>query len=201
MGKLFAVALLSYAIGSIPAAYLIGKYGFHMDIRKQGSGNSGATNALRTMGIVAGVGTLLFDVCKGALCVVLGQKIAAADGACCAAIFVALGHCFSIFLKGKGGKGVATAVGVLFCLSPALVLPLFVVFFIVVATTRLVSLGSILATVTAPIAAYFMGLRGKPYGVVCLLVLLILWKHRTNLHRLLRGEEKPIAVSKKKEDD
>lgn len=195
----FVAAVGSFLIGSIPFGYLIGRFAYRTDIRKSGSGNIGAMNALRTLGKTGAIAVLLLDAIKGAVPVlaVLGghgsQTVASV-----AAAFAVLGHCFSPWLGWKGGKGVATSVGAIFALSwPA---GLVVVLGWVVgalAITKYSSVGSMLANAVAPFALFYFtrSWAEAAYGVF--VALLIAWTHRENIGRLRTGSENRISLSKK----
>ncbi|HEY5341284.1 MAG TPA: glycerol-3-phosphate 1-O-acyltransferase PlsY [Candidatus Aquilonibacter sp.] len=189
--------VLSFLIGSIPFGYLIGRFVYRTDIRKHGSGNIGAMNALRTLGKPGAVAVLLLDAAKGVI-PVLAALHTFSDAAALASIAGAsavLGHCFSPWLNWKGGKGVATAVGATFALSwPAglVVVAAWIVGALLL--TRYSSVGSMLASVTAPFALFFFTREPAPALLGCFLTVLILWTHRENLERLRRGTEGPIRL-------
>lgn len=187
----------SFLIGSIPFGYIIGRFFYRTDLRKSGSGNIGAMNALRTLGKTGAVAVLVLDALKGALPALLAlhapndpQTLAAV-----AATFAVLGHCFSPWLGWKGGKGVATSFGAIFALSwPA---GLVVVLGWIVGAlliTKYSSVGSMLANLAAPLALfYFTGSVAETlYGVF--VGLFILWTHRENIARLRNGTENRISL-------
>lgn len=198
-GALALGLLVGYLLGSIPASFLIAK-AFGVDLRTIGSGNVGATNALRALGPKAGVPALVSDVSKGTLAVWFGEWILPAGGhhvmfplACgMAAVF---GHTFSVWLAFKGGKGVATGAGVFGALAPAALGLSFAVFLAVIAATRYVSLASILAALSLNV---FIVLT-EPYKMAMLLpfslplALFIIYKHRDNLRRLMAGTEPKLG--------
>jgi len=201
----FIVAAVGYLLGSIPFGYLLVKIFRGEDIRLTGSGNIGATNVARSGAKGLGAVTLLLDALKGALAVFLAWYVAyrndpwpetgrpgpaAYQLAATAALFAVLGHVFPVWLKFKGGKGVATALGVFVLLFPKAIPISLLIFIVVVALTRYVSLGSILATISFPIATWLLY---RPDWVSQLLVAitgaLIIGKHRANIGRLLAGTE------------
>lgn len=191
-----AVAVvLSYLIGSIPAAYLAGK-SRGIDLRRFGSGNLGATNVVRTLGWKIGLLVFAFDVAKGAGPVLLFPRFV--EGplspqivAIVCGVSAILGHFRPVFLKfGKGGKGVATATGVFFALAPLPMLAGLAVFAVVVLTSGYVSLGSLTAAVVLPAMLFVTeGPRSPVFQISVLLALFVFWTHRANIHRLRRGEE------------
>jgi glycerol-3-phosphate acyltransferase PlsY len=206
------VAIVAYLLGSIPFGYLLVKIFRGEDIRLSGSGNIGATNVARSGAKGLGAVTLLLDALKGSLAVFLAWYVAywndpwpetdrpgpaAYQLAATAALFAVAGHIFPVWLKFKGGKGVATALGVFVFLFPKAIPVSLVVFIIVVALTRYVSLGSILATITFPIAAWFLY---HPDWVSLVLVTmvgaLIIGKHRPNIGRLMGGTENRLGGKK-----
>lgn len=207
------VAVVAYLLGSIPFGYLLVKVFRGEDIRRSGSGNIGATNVARSGAKGLGAITLLLDALKGALAVFCAWYLAYQNDlfaagyplpeayrvAATAALFAVAGHVFPVWLKFKGGKGVATALGVFVLLFPWAVLVSLAVFIIVVALTRYVSLGSILATITFPIATWFL-YRHRADWVSLLLVAivgaLIVGKHRANIGRLLAGTENRLGGKK-----
>src|SRR5690242_10441971 len=163
------VAAVSYLLGSIPFGYLLVRVFRGEDIRQTGSGNIGATNVARSGAKGLGIATLVLDALKGAVAVVIAGYVANAElkaSACpcadptqlmaVAALFAVLGHVFPVWLKFKGGKGVATALGVFCVLFPKAILIALAIFILTVAITRYVSLGSILGAITFPIASYFL---------------------------------------------
>ena len=191
-----AVAVvLSYLIGSIPAAYLAGK-SRGIDLRRFGSGNLGATNVVRTLGWKIGLIVFAFDVAKGALPVLVlprltqGSLPAEVVSIVCGVAAI-LGHFRPIFLKfGKGGKGVATAAGVFFALAPLPMLAAVAVFGVVVLTSGYVSLGSLTAAVVLPsLLLVTEGARSPVFQISVLLAAFVFWTHRANIRRLRRGEE------------
>jgi glycerol-3-phosphate acyltransferase PlsY len=189
-------AIGAYLLGSIPFGLILSRLGGYGDIRAIGSGNIGATNVLRTGNKGLAAATLALDVAKGVAAVlILAQwgPLAAAVGA----IAAFLGHLFPVWLGFKGGKGVATACGVLLAyLWPAGVLAL-VAWLIVAFVTRYSSLAAVVAAVVAPIVAWFASHRAMPTVVVMILAVLVLIRHADNIGRLLRGEESRIRLSSK----
>jgi glycerol-3-phosphate acyltransferase PlsY len=210
----FIVALTAYLLGSIPFGYLLVKIFRGQDIRLTGSGNIGATNVVRSGAKGLGAATLVLDVSKGLVAVGLAWLLArstynsctADDGAACiptlrlmavAALFAVLGHIFPVWLKFKGGKGVATALGVFALLFPQAVLVSLAIFIIALALSRYVSLGSILAALSFPIAAYFLY---HPDGIslfmVAIVSAVVIVKHHQNIRRILAGNENRLGGGK-----
>ena len=190
IGILFLLA--AYLIGSIPFGFLLVKWKTGTDVRSMGSGNIGATNVLRTSGRAAGVATLLLDIAKGYLAVwLVGHCLfESPTWMSAAAASVVLGHAFPIFLKFKGGKAVATFLGAFLCLQPVAVFATSVIFVAVVAATRYISLGSILAAVLFPIAVWLISHPDWP--VVASAAgcgALVIWRHKANIGRLVSGKE------------
>ncbi len=200
-------AVAAYLLGSIPTGFLVAK-ARHIDIRKVGSGNIGATNVFRALGTPAGIFVLLADAFKGWLAVagvaaLLGPWVQPAFGEdgrewlrITAAICAILGHNYTCWLGFKGGKGIATSAGVLLALIPWALLIGLCVFTVVFAFTRYVSLGSICAALALPLAAWATGASSILVGVTCALAVLAIYKHRSNIRRLLNGTENKIGASK-----
>ena len=185
-----ALLILSYLIGSIPTGLIVGKSLYHKDLRRYGSGNIGATNAFRVLGRKAGALVFLLDFFKGELAVLLGLNII---GEPCAAIlcglFVIVGHMHSIFLQLKGGKGVATALGVISILMPKVAVIIVIVWGVIVFSTRYVSLGSITSALMTPILA--MVFHYDKYYVIFAIIAaaFIIIKHKDNIARIRKGRE------------
>lgn len=188
---LIAIAIaVSYALGSIPTGLWLGQRLRGVDIREHGSKNIGATNTLRVLGKPLGAAALLGDMLKGAIPVLaLGQLASWPYLPLACGIAAILGHSFSLFLRFNGGKGVATSTGVFLGLLPLPTLIAAVVFGVSVYFTRMVSLGSILAAITLSIACFFVPAPMAVRVIVVLVAALIIWKHRANIGRILRGEE------------
>jgi glycerol-3-phosphate acyltransferase PlsY len=196
---LFIVA--AYLIGSIPFGYLIVYARGGGDVRETGSGGTGATNVTRRAGKGAGVLTLALDAAKGALVALVARWMLAPDfgvnwWVALASIAVVCGHVFPVWLKFRGGKGVATGLGVFLSLTPAAVALAAVVFLAVVWATRYVSLGSITATATLPLFIWLMRDRGNADAIAAPVMAvaivggaLIIFMHRANISRLLNGTE------------
>lgn len=188
------VAALSYLSGSIPFGLLLTKIAGKGDVRDIGSGNIGATNVLRTGSKVLAAGTLLCDLLKGFFPVLIAYKWGL--GAALIAAFAALiGHMFPVWLKFKGGKGVATFIGTLLALYWPLALGFCAVWLAVALIFRISSLSAIVATVLTPLGGLVFG---SPAMVVTLALMsaLILYRHRENIQRLMKGEESKISFSK-----
>ena len=185
--------LFGYAIGSVPFAYLLARRA-GIDVRVAGSGNVGATNVLRTTGTPLGVMVMSLDIAKGAAAVLFAHLAAGTIASMAAAGAAAIvGHIYPVWLRFHGGKGVAVAAGVFAVLAPVAAAVAAAVFLVTVWATRLVSLGSIVATVTLPSAAW---LAGSPRAVVIAAAgacALILFRHRGNLRRILRGTERRVG--------
>ncbi len=194
-------AAIAYLLGSIPFGYLLVLLFRKEDIRQTGSGNIGATNVLRSGSRWLGILTLLLDAGKGFVAVVIARHLAhgasAIDTASIGALFAVIGHVFPIWLRGKGGKGVATALGVFLALAPLAAWSALAVFILVTLLTRYVSLASILAAASFPVWVWLAGrLFGIHYGhgpvfiaSTILVPAVILIKHEKNVQRLLRGTE------------
>jgi glycerol-3-phosphate acyltransferase PlsY len=195
-----AVVIGSYLIGSIPSGLVVGKLK-GVDVREYGSGNIGTTNVLRTLGARYGAIVLIADVLKGVIAVVLARYvIETPTGEMAAGFAVVAGHDWSLFLKFKGGRGVATSLGAL--LPLAMPAPLTGVigsaaFILIIVLTRYVSLGSIVGSVSAVVAmAVFLGLDRVPWQYlvyIVVVVALIIYQHRDNIGRLLSGTESKLG--------
>lgn len=195
---------LAYLVGSIPFAMVVSRALGLADPRLYGSGNPGATNVLRTGNKTAAILTLLGDVLKGCAAIWLAREVSpygvspAVLGAVAVAVF--LGHIFPIFLKFKGGKGVATAVGVLIALQPLLGLATIATWLIMAVFFRYSSLAALVAAVFAPL--YYMfgsGVMWRAYHeitiAICVIVGFLFWRHRANIARLMQGKEPKLARS------
>jgi glycerol-3-phosphate acyltransferase PlsY len=189
--------LLGYLLGSIPFGLVLAKLGGAGDIRTIGSGNIGATNVLRTGRKGLAAATLLFDAAKGALAMALAAYFLkapgdAADPVLAAALGAMLGHCFPVWLGFKGGKGVATMLGVSFALDWRIGLASALTWLVVARLSRISSLGGMACAVAAPVAAF--GLHLVPQAaVLALMALLVLYQHRANIARLRAGTEPRIG--------
>jgi len=197
---------VTYLLGSIPFAYLYGKLFRHLDIRDHGSKNVGATNVLRVLGTKAGLIVLFLDMLKGFLPVFVFTRLFAAVSLpwypILLSIFAILGHTFTIFLRFKGGRGVATAAGVCFSLTPLCLIVSLVIFVLVVSITKYVSVGSMtgaLCLAITEVVAYQLGIHDNHYlvGFVVVLGLFIIYKHKSNIYRLINGKENKVSFQKK----
>jgi acyl phosphate:glycerol-3-phosphate acyltransferase len=200
------IPVVAYLLGSIPFGLLLGRLFGAADIRKTGSGNIGATNVARVAGPAAGVLTLLLDAGKGASAVYGASRFAheSATWTMLAALGVIVGHCFPVWLGFRGGKGVATAAGAFLVLCPFATLGSILVFILVVAYWRFVSLGSISAAAALPLLVYFLWAPGHapPYAITfgtLAAVLLVVYKHDANIQRLVQGEEPRFSFGNKKD--
>lgn len=189
MTRELVLIITAYFLGSIPTGLLLAKAA-GVDIRSSGSGNIGATNVYRTLGRSVGVMTLLGDCLKGLLPVLLARKLGLTDQWIAAVGLAAfLGHVYTVFLCFKGGKGVATALGVFLGVSPLSVAGALLIFVAIVWKTRYISLGSITAAAVMP--GLVAVLDGRPPLVLMsvLIAALVVWKHRENIQRLRAGVE------------
>ncbi|MFN7172771.1 MAG: glycerol-3-phosphate 1-O-acyltransferase PlsY [Fimbriimonadaceae bacterium] len=194
---LISLAVGAYVLGSIPFGKIVASL-YGIDITKQGSGNIGATNVLRVLGKGPGIVVLVLDALKGfapalvALLLFGSPFVALLIGA-----MALIGHCSSPFLGFRGGKGVATGLGVLIGAVPLLALIALVTFGLVFAASRIVSLSSLSAAVVLPVAAYFLGFGLDAAIMLTVLALLVIIRHRSNISRLLAGTEPKLDLKRK----
>lgn len=201
--------LIGYLFGIIQTGFIYGKIK-HIDIRKHGSGNAGATNALRTLGWKAGATTFTGDALK-AVAAVLIAKLIFADSpqvmllGLYAGMGVVLGHNYPFYLKFKGGKGIASTVGLMLATDPVIFLTILAIFLVIFLTTKYVSLGSLVCVLVFAVEFIIFGQMGKygvdanqlyeMYGLAIFLAALGWWRHRANIQRLLKGTENKIIFS------
>lgn len=193
------ILVISYVCGSVPFGLLIGKKWFATDLRDHGSRNIGATNAYRVIGMKAALPIFFCDAAKGALGVLLAKFWLGNDLAIVlAGIGGIAGHNWSLFLGGKGGKGVATGLGVIIAMFPGISLLVFLLWLVITLATRYVSLASIVAATAVPILVWFRG-SGVEYLLFSLLAAgFVVFRHRENVRRLLAGTELKIEIGKSK---
>jgi acyl phosphate:glycerol-3-phosphate acyltransferase len=185
---------LAYLIGSIPFALLLAKR-WGADLRHVGSGNLGAANVMRASGVAAGVLVACFDIGKGAASVWIASRVSSNVAVPAMAGFAAVvGHIYPVWLRFRGGKGVATACGVFTMLTPAAIPPALLVFITTVWLTKYVSAGSVLATIALPPIAYVTGSPLPAVAAACAVATLIVFRHRSNLARLRAGTERRLGA-------
>ncbi len=189
---LFLILFISYLIGSIPFGFLLTKIFLKIDIRNIGSGNIGATNALRTGNKLIGYSTLVLDISK-AVILLLIIKFNFSEYLLASSIVVFLGHVFPIWLKFKGGKGVATYVGILFCINIYLGVIFIIAWFVVFIISKYSSLASMIASLFIPLSSYFL-FNDINYYFYIILFLLILITHRENIKRLKNNTESKTKI-------
>lgn len=197
--KYVLVGVIAYLLGNFATAYLVSKAAAKIDIRKYGSGNAGSTNVLRVLGAKPAAIAFLGDVLKGTLAVLIGRYIGGSYGELIAGIFVILGHNWPIVLNFKGGKGIATTIGLMIPIDPVMVLFIVIAGVILISITRYVSLGSIAGVSICPIA---MIVTHKPMEYIIFSLILsaiAIFRHRTNIQRLLRGTESKLRLKPKTE--
>ncbi|WP_242866790.1 glycerol-3-phosphate 1-O-acyltransferase PlsY [Abyssisolibacter fermentans] len=192
--------VLSYLLGNFCTSFILGKILRKTDIRNYGSGNAGATNALRVFGKKIGAIAFLLDFLKGIAAVMLGKYILGNDmGMYIGGIFVAIGHNWPVLLKFKGGKGIAASFGVLVAINPIIALIALLAFVLIVLKTRYVSLGSIISAITVPISGLILH---RPFDLrfflfTIILAIMAVFRHSSNIKRLLNGTESKIGQKAK----
>jgi glycerol-3-phosphate acyltransferase PlsY len=200
MMPLLALAI-AYLLGAIPFGYLLVKLRTGSDVRASGSGNIGATNVLRTTGIATGIATLVLDIAKGYFAVWIAGRLSGNNPLwmSAAALAVMAGHAYPIFLGFRGGKAVASFIGAFLRLTPVPMIASLVVLVAVVAWSRQISLGSILAAGTFPLAVWLI-LQPSIYVVGAALIagIFVILRHRTNIQRLREGSERTLSWGKQR---
>jgi len=189
------VVFAAYLIGSIPFAFLLARRWSAADLRQVGSGNLGAANVMRASGVTAGVLVAILDITKGACSVVLAERLSGnAAAPAVAGLAAIVGHIYPVWLRFRGGKGVATACGVFSVLTPLAIPPALAIFLITVALTKYISLGSLLATIALPPLAYAMGSPAPAVIAAFAAAAIIVFRHRSNVARLRTGTERRLGV-------
>lgn len=194
--------LIAYLVGSIPFGYLIAKFFAGINIKEHGSGNIGATNVLRVLKEkdpikakkLAAI-TLFLDAFKGAFVILVAKMMGVCDAVLWGmAVFAVIGHCFSIYLKLEGGKGVATTAGVLLVLVPKVVIVALIVWFIMAKTIKISSLSSLSAIIVGVLSAYILypDISIKSYAPLWIIAFIVFYKHKENIFRLMIGKEKRV---------
>ena len=185
---------LGYVVGSIPFALIVSRLVAGIDVRRAGSGNVGAANVLRTRGVAMAVCVLLLDMAKGAASVLWVARLAPGDsGPALAGLAAVVGHVYPVWLRFRGGKGVAAAAGVFSVLTPFALGPAAIVFVVTVFITRYISLGSILATLALGPLAWATGASAEATASAAAVGALIVFRHRSNIGRLRDGTERRIG--------
>jgi glycerol-3-phosphate acyltransferase PlsY len=198
--NILLAAAIAYVLGAIPFGYLLVKWTTGRDVRSGGSGNIGATNVLRTTGRVAGIATLLLDIGKGYLAVWIAGRLSnqGVTAMCAATLAVMAGHAFPVFLHFKGGKAVASFVGAFLCLTPLALGAVLVVFVVVVAWTRYISMASVVSAATFPLAVWLMQRDLTMLTTAVIAGAFIIYKHSSNIRRLRAGSESVFTFGARK---
>lgn len=188
------VIVIAYFLGNISPSTLIGR-SMGVDIKKEGSGNAGTTNALRVLGKKAAIITLVVDIGKGVVAVLLGNALAGPTAAMYCALAAFIGHIWPAMFNFKGGKGVAVAFGTIVAINWQLGLLCLAVVAVVVLLTKMVSAGSVTVAIAFPVLAYFMEPDFLYVGII--MAALLVYKHKENIKRLIKGEENKLSFKKK----
>lgn len=186
--------VIAYFLGNISPSTLLARAA-GKDIKKEGSGNAGTTNALRVLGKKAAVITLVVDIGKGFLAVKLGFLLAGSMAAMCCALSAFVGHIWPLLFRFKGGKGVAVAFGAILGVNWQLALLALAIVAVTVLLTRMVSMGSVIAAISFPVLAWRM--EREFFWIGCVMALIMLYAHRSNIGRIFRGEENKLSFKKK----
>ena len=196
--ELIGLGLLAYFLGNIsPSTIMARRQG--IDIKKEGSGNAGTTNALRLMGKKAGAITAIVDVAKGVVAVLIGLLLMGHPGAAVCGMCVYLGHVWPVIYKFQGGKGVATAFGATLAASPLVAVIALAIVALVVFTSKRMSAGSIVGAACFPVLCFFLA---RWYTWVALVTaIIIIAKHHANINRLIHGEEPVMGIFKKEDEE
>jgi len=190
-----AVIIVAYLIGSIPFALILARRWGAADLRRVGSGNLGAANVMRASGLAAGVLVAALDMAKGAASVWLAARVSTGEAVPAAAGLAAIvGHIYPVWLRFRGGKGVATACGVFAVLTPLAIPPALAVFTAIVWLTKYISLGSVVASVVLPSLAYALGSPTPSVLAAIAASIIIVFRHRSNVLRLRTGTERRLGA-------
>lgn len=190
-------AAIAYLLGSISFSYLISKSFKHEDIRSKGSGNAGTANMLRNYGWKLGLATLAGDLLKGVLAALIGLWLAGRPGMFLGAVFAVIGHNYPVFLKFRGGKGIATGLGALLVVQPLASMIIFAVGVVLVLITRIMSVGSLFGLIASAVVGCFISGGDWMWNVTVIIIAVLgLWAHRGNIERLLRGDERHLNLRK-----
>lgn len=191
--KVILLMLVSYIIGAVPFGVIIGKLAKGIDIRREGSGNIGAANAFRTLGVIPGSLVLIADILKGAAPIFLAGYLVPQNHIylinILAGISAVIGHNYSIFLKGKGGKGVATSFGVFLALNWYVALIALGIYIFAFTATKISSVGSLSATLSIPVLMYLFHQPIEYVLFAVLAAIFVFYKHKSNIARIIKGEE------------
>lgn len=190
--NIFIIILISYFIGSISPSYIFGKI-YKMDIRKKGSGNAGTTNTLRVLGKKVALAVFLIDFFKGFLLVFFVRRYFTMEYALIAGVFVVLGHIYTVFLGFKGGKGVATTFGVLYCLFFKEVFICSILGLVILYITRYVSLSGLITLLNTNILMFLLGVEIRYIYFTFFLFCIVTFKHKENIKRLINHTERKLG--------
>ncbi|WP_202711217.1 glycerol-3-phosphate 1-O-acyltransferase PlsY [Sporosalibacterium faouarense] len=189
------IILIGYLLGSFASSFFLGKMFKKIDIREHGSGNAGATNALRVFGAKLAAITFILDILKGVVAVIIGRYILGESGALIAGVSAVIGHNWPVFLGFKGGKGVATTIAIVMAIEPIIAIISVLIGLIVIIRSKYVSLGSITGMAVLPIVSLIII---RPFDIkffvfALVLGLMSIYRHRSNIKRLLKGNESKIG--------
>jgi len=186
------LVMLGYLAGSLSPSVFLGRWRKGLDVRNHGSGNAGTTNAFRVLGTRLGVIVLIADIAKGAVPVILARELTSPVTTVAVALACVIGHNYSVFLRGKGGKGVATGAGVTIAMMPLPAAVVIGVFIVVLLISRMVSVASMTSAILLPVFAVVFHQPVAYIAVSCALALLVLYGHRTNMLRLAKHSERRV---------
>ncbi|WP_404452736.1 glycerol-3-phosphate 1-O-acyltransferase PlsY [Virgibacillus necropolis] len=186
-------AIIAYLLGSIPSALIVGKVGFKIDIREHGSGNLGATNTFRVLGIKAGIIVTLTDILKGTIATLIPLLVDVDIYRLVIGLFAVVGHTYPLFAKFKGGKAVATSGGIILGVSPFLFLSIVIAFLLTLYISKYVSLSSIITGIVTVVAAVLLQEDIGLIIVSCVLAIFVSYRHKDNIKRIRNGTEPKIT--------